>query len=1279
MRFEAGRRSKKILEDLNLRGSQARELHIQVKSGKSRLDAKVLKKVLRRFQALDENKEGVERRYLLIAEPGIVHSLHLQPETLARSLTPPMTRDLEKFRDKHFASMVRDNLSLLSRVWFVRGPTFQRVLEKNLFLCGRMHGYDCGTLLDRRRALTHRDSLGAKFKRAASSEGVVLSSESLKTLVEMPPKLLEIAAELGIKLPPDHPLNRLDDVLGWRVSNLGSSILRQLLIEVHRPPDFGASDIAHRLRDAAESAYFSAIGDDENPSIRQLLAIRRLLSLLYSELDTAPMVKNAEEGQSEALAICWLSLGVSVRRQGGLLFVDVRRPPSRLVSKIQVACTQLLRQQVEVIDDAILEDVIVKASLESAEPPWLSSLFLEEDESENSSITERQPSLKGLAQYVQSMANIAGQSPQAAELAVTELRRILDDCRKNGRLALMISVAEKLSSCLLEQGKAEDAMAVLLEVSEEQAFEAGSNLFYRFHQKQLASLEVGGLPWAFFKNLEALVAIRRGHLIEMSKVVKEIDPDVTALLMPDTDEFKLKARLTEIRGVLVHRSGREAQSQASNLLYRLPVEWREARLKVLLLLGHAAYWENDPVQMSAAWAVMERELPALRRSSSGSEYEALAVLQVNLQWLMAKDTDELTLAFRRWEELEDTLTDDGVWSSFQIVRSTLEFRRRLFRGDLEISRRAAVDHLSRTTGGRKALRNAHQYYSSGSWTSALEAVYTALDASLLENDWPLMEEARQLLTQLWLKDGRPIPAILSFVRAGAAGSEKTMIVELAERLDESVIDEVFAGLMEAKDGPSKHRAWSLLIAANELLTVEQREKLMSRGRETLTAGPIFQEDVFAQSALFELLSKLLRCPSSPEESVRLLNLFLARFRDSKDDSARTETLRQIRRGFWSSTGMHPASEAGLQFLEKLDAMVPELTRASDREVLFDIIYGLGLNAKDSKIASRARSILVNHGADAALAEWDARQSTPTAKDIDQALSTVLRRASERITRGLEEASLAVSASSLTDVSPFVEHLKGEQLEQLFIALTDAASDSETESGRRWDALQVLRNPAFQRLPNSLLDSARRLFFEVLEGNGPKNMFDIHREEMNQSVFTGMTFDPQHEGRVQKTVCEALGGFHAKSTPAELKHYFRALLVLTETTRKEPPFNAAQSLRTFFQCDGHSDRPELRALLVRLLSHPEDPVRACAVQAVGEMVYNEKDLSDTLKLLIEFAVPQSYSRFELRKGLAEFSRLSLRLGPEHRHRQFAEKLNAKFRHDRNPVVQRYADVRFWSTR
>ena len=314
-----------------------------------------------------------------------------------------------------------------------------------------------------------------------------------------------------------------------------------------------------------------------------------------------------------------------------------------------------------------------------------------------------------------------------------------------------------------------------------------------------------------------------------------------------------------------------------------------------------------------------------------------------------------------------------------------------------------------------------------------------------------------------------------------------------------------------------------------------------------------------------------------------------------------------------------------------------------------------------------------------LAKWDAHADTPAPEDTELVLSTVLRRASERITRGLEEARLVVSASSLTEISPFVEHLTDGQLKQLFVALTDAALDAETEAGRRWDALQVLRDPTFQRLPNTLLDSARRLFFSVLEGHAPMNMFDRHREEMNRSVFTGMTFDPDHEHRVQKTVCEALGGFHAKSTKAELSRYFGALLALTETTKKVPSLNAAQSLQVFFQSDGHADSPELQALLVRLLTHGADAVRARATEALGEMVYNEKDLSDTLKLLVELAIPRSYHRFEIRKGLAVFSRLSLRLAPEHPHRQFVEQLNAKLRHDRNPVVQRYADVRFWTLR
>jgi hypothetical protein len=1281
--FDAASAKTARCEDINLRGSKGTTLFIQVKTTNS-MTLPMIRGIVKKMLDTEKSHSGHDARYLIISQNGATHDLHRHDGTLQSFFEKRKSKGIKKEYEAFKKMLGSKHKALLARVWLIRGPVYERLLNVTHHLVARHHKLNSGNKSERLKAHERRAIIAERFKQRVCMRGEELSETSLAAIVESPPTLRGLLRRRDFEqcsLPPGHPLELIDDFLGWELETTVGPFLPELVLALS-PAVRNENPLVSTIRDCLELKSFELSDSDQlAESQARFLCLVRIAVLVSGALVNDGLHPAANNKDPLATALCWLSLRApQVSRFQDQLRISLYRPPTDH-SHIRDSCSRVFEQLEPYLEGGSLREIEVSFSLPVQSPDWLPALEsppgattpqtatppTESNEDESSGLDVR-----ALAHELSLLRSLPETGEPGASLAEPRLREIYEACLANGYQALLIDASEALVKALQALSRQTDALEILLSVSEAKMYGHGQGTYYRQHKDDFKALDERDGLWPRKQCLDLQLEFRSGRLRNADNILSSIDPDNSRILANQGDLTIVQARLMEARALLVHSGAKEAQQACLSLLHRVQSDWTQERLQILLAIAHVAYWSESTLLMKEACRTIEVELA----DNTNSEADALRVYVLGLRWLLATTNEEFNAILKSWEKLEPAISDTTVWAHFQFIRTDLELRRRLFLRDTECRRRAAHDLVRGKNVAAKILDKARSEIATESWPGALANVLTAIDMALITNDWQTLKAARQHLCQLSLADGASAAALCAYTAYSAPFGNKSVEKELLRAIDEQALTETLSTLLAYDNSPALDRVWKFLKGCVDRLNADGRRQVVAVAQNILLQDMISHEDYYARVSLLKLLSELLRCPVDREQLLTIVKILLGILESEKTQAFDDDIPSLVRRGLWSSTTLHPTGQAALLLLDKLSGLISTTKQKIGTNALLDIVLLLGVNSKESQVKLKARDILEKADARQALAEWDSLNSSPSASQISTALDHALIRCGEKVERTKTGLLEQLRVDRLGEVYSFLEHMKLDQLEVLLLAVIDCLKDPDTVSERKCDSLLLLRQPAFLRCSKKLVQSARRLLLRILNGQIEKNALDKHRDEVNSSLFSGLKIDADANFRMHDAVCQALGNFYSRARASEQLIYFTALLQQTAVGSVLHSKHAAASLQVYFQASGAAEAPELKALLVKLLSHTDDTVCKEALKALGDRVSARNELDDLYKSLLEPLIEQSYNRLQLRKGLAIFSRVATKNLEDHRHYQWVQQLNLRLQGDSNPLVSRLADLEFW---
>lgn len=1285
-------------EDINLHSSNGNRLHIQVKSGF--VSGAILVSVMMRFaRQFQEHKDN--SRFLLIAERGIVskfdqHSTLLSAATahkkkvneLRRALTPTLSSE--------------DDWDLFTQsVYFAHGPLFERVysslcnLGARYFGEPRSHTYSRNTVSSRIAAFCQR------YENWAVTRQGPLRREHVHAFLK-PHSFRELGSKYAPDTPvPDHPTLRcLETLLGTELTTLGQDsfllLLRSIDLkcgsqdvgpsEQHLHEDWFKSHLA-RLQAASEDVHWSVTDeqlDAFDPAVRRLVALRRLAAALASELDQEHLnLAASSEDFSDARALAYLRLGCETQRINGAIFVQTVKLDGVELHLIK-PCQDYLSRIVEMTRPWI-SHVSVAPTLEAPEslPPWVVGMNAS---SHVSRVPDFSPAVLThvlerdiSAQLVdlKSLGRSGGE--KSKRLAVAQLESLADQAERAGLLILLHAVNEVRAEFLKQLGEETAALTTLLDAVGPRLAIAGADFSVRSALGELVRSKVRIAPEDRDRAvlLRATFAAQRADFRDLRKLIGEVDPERVG---PIRAEVTFKVLHCYARAVFIHSDRAQALQDALLLLTRLRSDQLDWTWQTILLIMQIGRYSELKSTIDAVRAIYRQYAPIVQPTELSSRaraaYDNCSAIDAHFEFLYADEGRPLGQAYARWQELNSSIEEATVWATFLIDRVEVGWLRGFLDVESEPLRKAAAEiRQKHRSESWSQYQKALCYLASSNPISALETTYVCLDLALVENDWPTWREARSSLAVLWMQDRRIEAAANAFIEDDVNASEDKWLRRLVQELTDEELDRVVAHSLQSELSEARRgRAWRLLTLLPHRVSVSDRRHIIQRARDSVNTEPALKVQQQEQLQLLKLIGEFFRCPTD-EEAIDILNVFIAVF-GQHSNHLREATLKYLRVGFYSATGpvLPPALTTQL-----LNSMAVALTQSQNSEIValsIDVATAIVRNnPSDCEVSTAARRFIEAHGDEASQKHIDAYSGVPLdAETCQNALTQALDVLARRIQRSGGTVTNALFADNVNDIAPFMSNLSRDQLTTLYKAMLRAGRDPEANHSLRWQVMEFIKHARFQEMKSGLLFAGVDLLFDCLEGNLEGNIFDRSRRENNSSVYSGLSFDPDYENRLQNAALIALGCFQANPKIRDLQRYSSLLRRLCfsgdENTRK----NVAISLQAYFQSKGMGHF-QLQPVILRLLADSSPVVTAEGISVAADQVALTRECDDAFFSIIE-AVYQSAQDLEVRKSLAGLCRKAAASRAQGPAFQQFRGWHRVLRADRSVVVRKYADVNFW---
>lgn len=1272
----------KDMEDINLHGVGGRVLMIQVKSGKKRLDTSEYLKVLNRFADKETDANSASRRYLLVVEDGITISRHLSP-TLSEY--KDKDSDLAKVLKGRDQKYLVDDRTFPDRIYFSRGPLIERLVTglRNAV------GGSVSRVTDRKQLLSLTDTYSNRFKERAVTSKATFTETGLRALLDRPTTLAELIQRWGLSEPKssDNPVYLLDQLLEWELAMAGVDIIEPLVRQASQKRVQKGDNLRRALDDIATSLDFpqASLRNFADCEIRAL-CLRRMIAALSGELSAKGLHARAGEGDELALAHLWFGLGVEIERHDQVVTIRVRGCEG-YTETIKHACRSALIPYAVSVGDHLISKVVIEIGDPVGRPDWMPQSEWQELGT-RPSIARQALSPENVETSERAIAREVADLEVQVHLGEPEkhhippLESILERCREQNLLRLTTTAGETLAVALEATGRSDDAIALRLNLALDELSQVGSQLYFRQNEGSFSKFtrDTDERAWLQVQLGKVFLAAMRSDLKDATRICGEVDSAAGRRLDQPNDDLVFQILFAHAQAAMVSGLTESALEAGRSLLHRLPEDSSEQLCETLIFLTLCAMESDEQSGLVSIQNLVQRfssvsaQLP--------SRLDLLKVLQSYLDWMVAPSKEARDDIAREWSELAATLSDDRSWSLFYRLRAYFQYRRGIIHFRPEAQRRGAWEVASRQRQPeREAVNEARDAFTSNNLHSSLHATYKARFLSLRTGEWNTWQEASQLLPRLYLADGMGSMAAQSYILHGVGGTEKDFLTDLVQKFPEEQSEDVVESVLEAESPPRRARGFGLLGRLKDVLDDGQRARVIAQAEQSLKTVPELREQANAQNALFDLIGEFLQCPSDKDEAVRLIRVLLKRYHSHDDPSRKSETLKKIRRTFWTATGLLPPDGALDSLLDQLESALKSGATSVDRGLIFDILLAIALaRDEESVISSRCLSLLREYQAKNKLAEWKARSDKPSVQEAKEALAKVQATLRERIEHRLDGATSSLRRLSLGDIMPFLDHLEEDDLTSLLSSLLTLAADGESESTRRWEALQLLRHPAFHRCSNGLLVTARRLVADWIDDRIERNLFDKHRAEVNSSSFSGLSLDVDHDDRVLQTAFEALGSLHAPTKGCARDTYLQTLAIHLASPNPKGARNASRSLICYFECKGSVKPAYLNHLLLSLVQRFSAEDKADGLVAAGKFVRHGGQPSGVLISLVR-AFATNGGPVTFRKSLASFSRMAVKGDDEHpgKFRAFYRELNNQMRGDRLPIVRRYADLKFWRDR